>query len=142
MRAGYYGSTEKAALLAGDGQKSVRRMRDTGAEVHNHSRLPWDAATLPTQPPALCASDPVCVLPFCAAAPGLFGSVMGILTVFGAEKAVFQREYGNRMYGLPAYFISRYVAPCTVAIRDAACRMHPAAETGRRACALLTTCHS
>lgn len=41
-------------------------------------------------------------------APGLFGSVMGLLTVFGAEKAVFQREYGNRMYGLPAYFISRY----------------------------------
>jgi hypothetical protein len=39
---------------------------------------------------------------------GLFGSVMGMLTVFGAEKAVFQREFvGSRMYGLPAYFISR-----------------------------------
>ncbi|KXZ56662.1 hypothetical protein GPECTOR_1g597 [Gonium pectorale] len=40
---------------------------------------------------------------------GMFGSVMGVLTVFGAEKAVFQREYGNRMYGLPAYFISRWL---------------------------------
>ncbi|PNH12086.1 ABC transporter G family member 1, partial [Tetrabaena socialis] len=45
---------------------------------------------------------PVCTL------QGLFGSTMGILTVFGAEKVVFQREYGNGMYGLPAYFISRW----------------------------------
>jgi hypothetical protein len=27
---------------------------------------------------------------------GLFGSVMGILTVFGGEKAVFKREYTSR----------------------------------------------
>ncbi|PNW85044.1 hypothetical protein CHLRE_03g169300v5 [Chlamydomonas reinhardtii] len=40
---------------------------------------------------------------------GLFGSVMGILTVFGSEKPVFQREFGTRLYGLPAYFISRWL---------------------------------
>ncbi|KAG2499376.1 hypothetical protein HYH03_002951 [Edaphochlamys debaryana] len=40
---------------------------------------------------------------------GMFGSVMGVLTVFGAEKVVFQREYGNGMYGLPAYFLSRWL---------------------------------
>lgn len=39
---------------------------------------------------------------------GLFGSVMGTLTVFGAEKAVFEREYSSRLYGLPAYFVSRW----------------------------------
>jgi hypothetical protein len=38
----------------------------------------------------------------------MFGSVMGTLTVYGAEKAVFVREYGARMYGLPAYFWSRW----------------------------------
>lgn len=38
-----------------------------------------------------------------------FGAVMGTLTVFGAEKAVFQREFSGRLYGLPAYFISRTV---------------------------------
>lgn len=38
----------------------------------------------------------------------MFGSVMGTLTVFGAEKAVFQREYSSRMYSLPAYFWSRW----------------------------------
>ena len=30
-------------------------------------------------------------------------------TVFGAEKAVFQREYGSRMYGLFSYFSSRWL---------------------------------
>jgi ABC-2 type transporter len=43
----------------------------------------------------------------CAAA--LFGSVTGIITVFAVEKAVFKREYGSNMYGLPAYFLSRWV---------------------------------
>jgi ABC-type multidrug transport system permease subunit len=32
---------------------------------------------------------------------------MGILSIFGAEKAVFTREYRAGLYGLPAYFISR-----------------------------------
>ena len=35
--------------------------------------------------------------------------VMGTLTVFGAEKVVFQREYGSRMYGLFSYFWSRWL---------------------------------
>jgi len=39
----------------------------------------------------------------------MFGSVMGVLTVFGAEKTVFIREYSARLYGLPAYFTSRYM---------------------------------
>lgn len=30
-----------------------------------------------------------------------------MITIFGVEKAVFQREYSSGMYGLPAYFISR-----------------------------------
>ena len=30
-------------------------------------------------------------------------------TVFGAEKVVFQREYGSRMYGLFSYFSSRWL---------------------------------
>lgn len=37
----------------------------------------------------------------------VFGAVMGTLTVFGAEKIVFQREYGSSMYGLSSYFVSR-----------------------------------
>ncbi|KAJ9509264.1 hypothetical protein QJQ45_001716 [Haematococcus lacustris] len=39
----------------------------------------------------------------------LFGSLMGVLTVFGGEKVVFQREYGSYMYGLPSYFTSRWL---------------------------------
>ena len=39
----------------------------------------------------------------------LMTQVMGTLTVFGAEKVVFQREYGSRMYGLFAYFWSRWL---------------------------------
>lgn len=46
---------------------------------------------------------------------GTFGSVMGVLTIFGAEKAVFKREYGSRLYNLPAYFWSRHV---TCLLRD------------------------
>jgi hypothetical protein len=38
----------------------------------------------------------------------MFGSVMGTLTSFGGEKAVFLREYSGRMYSLPPYFWSRY----------------------------------
>lgn len=38
---------------------------------------------------------------------GVFGSVMGVLTIFGAEKAVFKREYGSRLYSLSSYFWSR-----------------------------------
>lgn len=35
--------------------------------------------------------------------------MMGTLTVFGAEKAVFQREYMGHMYGLFPYFLSRWL---------------------------------
>ena len=39
----------------------------------------------------------------------MFGSVIGVLSVFGGEKVVFQREFASRMYSLPAYFLSRWV---------------------------------
>ena len=45
---------------------------------------------------------------FFIAVQSMFGSCLGTLTVFGAEKAVFSREYGSRMYSLPAYFSSRW----------------------------------
>jgi hypothetical protein len=37
----------------------------------------------------------------------------GVITIFGVEKAVFQREYSSGMYGLPAYFISRNAVEVT-----------------------------
>lgn len=39
---------------------------------------------------------------------GFFGALMGVLTVFGTEVPVFQREYTSNMYSLPAYFFSRW----------------------------------
>jgi hypothetical protein len=48
------------------------------------------------------------LLPLLTSHPqGLFGSVMGVLTVFGGEKAVFQREYTSRLYSMTSYFLSR-----------------------------------
>ncbi len=44
---------------------------------------------------------------FFIAVQSFFGATFGVMTVFGGEKAVFKREYGSRMYTLPAYFISR-----------------------------------
>jgi len=38
---------------------------------------------------------------------GIMLSTMGVLNIFAAEKAVFIREYGSGLYGLPAYFLSR-----------------------------------
>ena len=29
------------------------------------------------------------------------------MAIFAGEKAVFQREFGARMYGLPAFFFSK-----------------------------------
>ncbi|MEW5304769.1 MAG: hypothetical protein WDW36_007357 [Sanguina aurantia] len=40
---------------------------------------------------------------------GIFSSLTGTLTVFGAEKVVFTREYGSRMYSLFAFFSSRWL---------------------------------
>ncbi|MEW5318451.1 MAG: hypothetical protein WDW38_009672 [Sanguina aurantia] len=40
---------------------------------------------------------------------GIFSSLTGTLTVFGAEKVVFSREYGSRMYSLFAFFSSRWL---------------------------------
>ncbi|KAL7751228.1 hypothetical protein RI367_003434 [Sorochytrium milnesiophthora] len=37
----------------------------------------------------------------------VMSNAMGILSVFSAEKQVFQREYGAGYYGLPAYFLSK-----------------------------------
>ncbi len=37
----------------------------------------------------------------------LFGSVLGVLTIFGSEKAVFKREYSSGMYNMPSFFLSR-----------------------------------
>ncbi|KNE59398.1 hypothetical protein AMAG_03681 [Allomyces macrogynus ATCC 38327] len=37
----------------------------------------------------------------------LMGSSMGVLSVFAAEKQVFQREFGAGFYSLPAYFFSK-----------------------------------
>jgi hypothetical protein len=34
---------------------------------------------------------------------------MGAVTTFGGERQVFAREYGARLYSLPAYFWSRFV---------------------------------
>ncbi len=31
------------------------------------------------------------------------------MTTFGGEKVVFQREFSNRLYALPGYFISRWL---------------------------------
>ncbi|MEW5318453.1 MAG: hypothetical protein WDW38_009674 [Sanguina aurantia] len=39
----------------------------------------------------------------------VMSNVMGTLTVFGAEKVVFTREYGSRMYSLFAFFSSRWL---------------------------------
>ena len=50
---------------------------------------------------------------FFIAVQSMFGSCLGTLTVFGAEKAVFSREYGARMYSLPAYFSSRWCVAAT-----------------------------
>jgi ABC-type multidrug transport system permease subunit len=50
-----------------------------------------------------------CSLKFLLPAAGLFGSVMGVITVFALEKSVFKREYGGNMYSLSAYFLSRWV---------------------------------
>lgn len=44
---------------------------------------------------------------FFVAVNNIFASTMSVLSIFAGEKAVFQREYGSRMYGLPAYFISK-----------------------------------
>lgn len=38
-----------------------------------------------------------------------FGSLMGALTVFGMERAIFQREHGSKLYGLSSYFSSRFL---------------------------------
>lgn len=38
---------------------------------------------------------------------GLFSATMAVITIFGGEKPVFQREHGNGFYGLPAYFFSK-----------------------------------
>jgi len=44
---------------------------------------------------------------FFIAVNGVMTSTMGVLSIFAAEKAVFIREYGSGLYGLPAYFFSR-----------------------------------
>ncbi|KAL6756149.1 ABC-2 type transporter-domain-containing protein [Haematococcus lacustris] len=38
-----------------------------------------------------------------------FGSLMGALTVFGMERAIFQREHSSKLYGLSSYFSSRFL---------------------------------
>jgi ABC-2 type transporter len=37
----------------------------------------------------------------------VMSSSMGVLSVFAAEKQVFEREHGSGMYRLPAYFLSK-----------------------------------
>jgi ATP-binding cassette subfamily G (WHITE) protein 1 len=37
----------------------------------------------------------------------VMNSAMGVLSIFGLEKAVFAREYSSGYYGLPAYFFSK-----------------------------------
>ena len=34
----------------------------------------------------------------------IFSNSMGNLSIFAAERAVFEREHNAKMYGLPAYF--------------------------------------
>jgi hypothetical protein len=66
---------------------------------------PAAAARAPGAPSALRRAAPECPAPPAA----VFGAVLGALTIFGGEKAVFKREYGSRMYGMPGYFLSRWV---------------------------------
>jgi hypothetical protein len=47
---------------------------------------------------------------------GIFGSIFPLLTTFGGEKAVFKREYASRVYGLSAYFWSRFLVDTPIRI--------------------------